>query len=130
MDVKILGLDICADAVVGNVMRRGISRGQKERLTTEDKSHKSQQVLEHHQNKNKFDDITKQGFAMRLISLYGKPGMFDHALKLFDELPERTVKMYNALLNANASVVSNKFDETHKLFREPSLKKLSDFPSP
>ncbi|KAF9599179.1 hypothetical protein IFM89_035638 [Coptis chinensis] len=66
---------------------------------------------------------------MRLISLYGKPGMFDHALKLFDELPERTVKTYNALLNANASVVSNKFDETHKLFREPSLKKLSDFPS-
>ncbi|KAF9602583.1 hypothetical protein IFM89_029882 [Coptis chinensis] len=50
---------------------------------------------------------------MRLISLYGKPGMFGHALKLFDELPER----YNALLNA--SVVSNKFDETHK---------LSDFP--
>ncbi|KAF9589575.1 hypothetical protein IFM89_025701 [Coptis chinensis] len=78
-----------------------------------------QQVLEHHQNK--FDDITKQGFAMRLISLYGKPGMFD-------ELPERTtVKTYNALLNA--SVVSNKFDETQKLFRELSLKKLSDFPS-
>ncbi|KAF9602225.1 hypothetical protein IFM89_025935 [Coptis chinensis] len=32
--MKILGLDICADAVVGNVMRRGISRGQKKRLTT------------------------------------------------------------------------------------------------
>ncbi|KAF9589588.1 hypothetical protein IFM89_025871 [Coptis chinensis] len=79
-------------------------------------------------HQNKFDDITEQGFAMRFISLYGKPGMFDHALKLFDELPERTaVKTYNALLNA--SVVSNKFDETQKLFREPSLKKLPDFPS-
>ncbi|KAF9587316.1 hypothetical protein IFM89_001040 [Coptis chinensis] len=79
-------------------------------------------------HQNKFDDITEQGFAMRLISLYGKPGMFDHALKLFDELPERTaVKTYNAVLNA--SVVSNKFDETQKLFREPSLKKLPDFPS-
>ncbi|KAF9610137.1 hypothetical protein IFM89_020269 [Coptis chinensis] len=80
-----------------------------------------EQVLEH---QKKFDDITKEGFAMRLISLYGKAGMFDHALKLFDELPElkcvRTVKTYNALLNA--SVASKKFDETEKLFRELSLK--------
>ncbi|KAF9599185.1 hypothetical protein IFM89_035644 [Coptis chinensis] len=106
-----------------------IGRFRSPHLAYEKTIARQQQVLEHHQNKNKFDDITKQGFAMRLISLYGKPGMFDHALKLFDELPERTVKTYNALLNANASVVSNKFDETHKLFREPSLKKLSDFPS-
>ncbi|KAF9613044.1 hypothetical protein IFM89_005478 [Coptis chinensis] len=32
--MKILGLDICADTVVGNAMRRGISRGQKKGLTT------------------------------------------------------------------------------------------------
>ncbi|XP_010273227.1 PREDICTED: ABC transporter G family member 39-like [Nelumbo nucifera] len=32
--IKLLGLDICADIIVGDEMRRGISGGQKKRLTT------------------------------------------------------------------------------------------------
>ncbi|KAK1576693.1 hypothetical protein Q3G72_015814 [Acer saccharum] len=32
--MKILGIDICADTIVGNAMNRGISGGQKRRLTT------------------------------------------------------------------------------------------------
>ena len=32
--VQILGLDICAGTIVGDALRRGISGGQKKRLTT------------------------------------------------------------------------------------------------
>ena len=32
--VQILGLDICADTLVGDQMQRGISGGQKKRVTT------------------------------------------------------------------------------------------------
>ncbi|KAK8654621.1 hypothetical protein V6N13_107228 [Hibiscus sabdariffa] len=33
--LKILGLDVCADTIVGDAMRRGVSGGQKKRVTTE-----------------------------------------------------------------------------------------------
>lgn len=32
--LQILGLDVCADTLVGDAMLRGISGGQKKRLTT------------------------------------------------------------------------------------------------
>lgn len=68
----------------------------------------------------KYKDIKDEGFAIRLIMLYGKAGMFSHARKLFDELPElnceRTVKSFNALL---ASCVNSKeYDQVETIFRE------------
>lgn len=36
---QILGLDICADIMVGDEMRRGISGGQKKRVTTGNQLH-------------------------------------------------------------------------------------------
>ncbi len=32
--IKMLGLDICADTIVGNAMTRGVSGGQKKRVTS------------------------------------------------------------------------------------------------
>ena len=32
--IQVLGLDICADTMVGNEMLRGISGGQRKRVTT------------------------------------------------------------------------------------------------
>lgn len=64
--------------------------------------------------------IFGEGFAARLIYLYGKADMFDHAYKLFDELPERKcprgTKSFNALLTAAAN--SQKFDKAYELFQE------------
>ena len=56
----------------------------------------------------------------RTTSLYGKSGMFDHAHRLFDEMPElncqRTVLSYNALLGACVS--SKNFDKVDGFLRE------------
>ena len=32
--IDVLGLDICADTIIGNAMRRGVSGGQKKRVTS------------------------------------------------------------------------------------------------
>ena len=32
--IDVLGLDVCADTIIGNAMRRGVSGGQKKRVTT------------------------------------------------------------------------------------------------
>ncbi|XP_043688319.1 pentatricopeptide repeat-containing protein At1g55890, mitochondrial-like [Telopea speciosissima] len=76
-----------------------------------------EEILE---DQKKYDDIGKEGFAIRLISLYGKSGMFDKASQTFDQLPElkcqRTVKSFNALLTA--CVDTKNFDKAEPLFRE------------
>lgn len=74
-------------------------------------------ILESHKD---LKEISHEGFAIRIISLYGKAGMFDHARNLFDELPQldcvRTVKSFNALLKAG--VECKRFDEMCTMFRE------------
>ena len=46
--MQILGLDVCADTLVGDAMHRGISGGQKKRVTTGTKI--SQQNFESTEN--------------------------------------------------------------------------------
>ncbi|XP_074586578.1 small ribosomal subunit protein mL103 (rPPR7)-like [Curcuma longa] len=61
-------------------------------------------ILEHH--KSFSSDFSREGFGVRLISLYGKAGMPAHAAATFRQLPDlgspRTVKSFNALLTAYA----------------------------
>ncbi|XP_074305049.1 uncharacterized protein LOC141639974 [Silene latifolia] len=68
--------------------------------------------------------VSSEGFASRIIHLYGKSGMFDHAYKLFDELPNKKrtqgVKCFNVLLGAAAN--SEKYDKVVELFRELPVK--------
>lgn len=76
-----------------------------------------EEILE---EQKKYKDISKEGFSVRLISLYGKSGMFHHAFKVFDEMPnqkcERSVLSFNALLGA--CVNSKKFDKVEGFFRD------------
>ncbi|KNA16260.1 hypothetical protein SOVF_090790 [Spinacia oleracea] len=80
-----------------------------------------EEILE---DQKKYKDITDEGFTVRLITLYGKSGMFDHAHKLFDEMPElnceRTVLSFNALLGACVS--SKNFDKVDGFLRELPVK--------
>ncbi|KAF8031419.1 hypothetical protein BT93_D0582 [Corymbia citriodora subsp. variegata] len=71
---------------------------------------------------------SSEKFAARLISLYGKAGMFEHAQKLFDEMPslnrDRSPLHLNALLAA--CICSKKLDKVDKIFRLLPQKLLLD----
>ncbi|XP_059298924.1 pentatricopeptide repeat-containing protein At3g13150-like [Lycium ferocissimum] len=72
------------------------------------------------QHQKIYPEIKNERFVVRFISLYGKAGMFEHAQKLFDEMPqlncERTVMSFNALLAA--CVNSKKYDKVNEIFKE------------
>ncbi|KAF6135132.1 hypothetical protein GIB67_035203 [Kingdonia uniflora] len=73
-----------------------------------------EEILE---EQKKYNNILKEGFAIRIISLYGKAGMVDHAFKTLEQIPElkcdRTIKYVNALLSAY--VDSKKYDGSRAL---------------
>lgn len=50
------------------------------------------------------------------MALYGRGGMFENALQLFDEMPQKSCRSFNGLLAA--SVYAQEFDMTEQLFRE------------
>lgn len=61
-------------------------------------------------------DVNDVGLRTKLMAIYGRGGMFDNALRLFDEMPEKSCKSFNGLLAA--SLYAKKFDMTEKLFKE------------
>uniref|UniRef100_A0A1J3K0L6 Pentatricopeptide repeat-containing protein, mitochondrial n=3 Tax=Noccaea caerulescens TaxID=107243 RepID=A0A1J3K0L6_NOCCA len=80
-----------------------------------------EEILE---EQKKYHNMSKEGFVARIINLYGRAGMFEHAQNVFDEMPERnckrTVLSFNSLLNA--CVNSKKFDLVEGIFKELSGK--------
>ncbi|XP_039120625.1 LOW QUALITY PROTEIN: pentatricopeptide repeat-containing protein At1g80150, mitochondrial [Dioscorea cayenensis subsp. rotundata] len=66
----------------------------------------------------------REGFIVRIIMLYGKAGMPDHALKTFDQMHlfgcPRTVKSFNATLQVLSQ--ARMFDKVHMLFHDASVK--------
>jgi len=87
------------------------------RLVAAKRLHYVEEILE---EQKKYRDMSKEGFAARIISLYGKAGMFENARKVFDEMPnrdcKRSVLSFNALLSAYG--LSKKFDVVEELFNE------------
>ncbi|KAF6156554.1 hypothetical protein GIB67_000019 [Kingdonia uniflora] len=106
--------------------RQSIYNYMVRRLAWAKKFSDIEDILEEHK---KYKDIANEGFALRIISLYGKAGMFDHAYKTFEQLPElncdRTVKSFNGLLKA--CLECKKYDEAVEIFGEYP-KKLSITP--
>ncbi|KAJ0974811.1 hypothetical protein J5N97_016776 [Dioscorea zingiberensis] len=79
-----------------------------------------------------YSDITREGFAIRLISLYALVGMLSHAAATFDQLPSRqlpprTVSSFNALLTACAHVKDT--DRLAELFRDVPVSDPSIVPN-
>ncbi|CAO2823731.1 unnamed protein product [Amaranthus hypochondriacus] len=66
------------------------------------------------------DYISNEGFGARLVYLYGKAGMFDHARKVFDELVQRgdmhRILLFDTLLGAAHN--AGEFDKVYQLFQE------------
>ncbi|CAN7084478.1 unnamed protein product [Brassica oleracea var. botrytis] len=87
------------------------------RLVAAKRLHFVEEILE---EQKKYPDMSKEGFAARIISLYGKAGLVENAQKVFDEMPERKCKRsvlsFNALLSAYG--VSKRFDVAEQLFND------------
>lgn len=98
--------------------KTGIYESTVRRLATAKRYKWIEEILEH--QKQYSSDISKESFAARLVSLYGKSRLFENAQKVFDEMPERnckqSVKSVNALLGA--CVNSKKYDKLEGLFKE------------
>ncbi|TYI77546.1 hypothetical protein E1A91_D06G147800v1 [Gossypium mustelinum] len=93
--------------------RSGIYEDIVRRLASAGRFQWIEEVLE---DQKKYQDISKEGFSARLIHLYGKSGMFEQAYKVFDEMPNRGLLSFNALIGA--CVNAKKFDKVNGFFKE------------
>ncbi|KAF3451620.1 hypothetical protein FNV43_RR07715 [Rhamnella rubrinervis] len=103
--------------------KTGIYEDTIRRLASAKRFRWIEEILE---DQKKYIDSSKEGFAVRIITLYGRSGLFEHAQKVFDEMPERNCKRTVLSLNAllSACINSKKYDKVDGLFKELP-KKLS-----
>nr|ABU45192.1 unknown [Petunia integrifolia subsp. inflata] len=88
------------------------------------KSHRFSDIesfLESHKNSSK---ITQEPFLSSIIRSYGIAGMFDHALKIYDQMDDlgtpRSAISFNVLLSA--CVNTKQYDRVRQLFDEMPVK--------
>ncbi|KAK8575328.1 hypothetical protein V6N13_033424 [Hibiscus sabdariffa] len=93
--------------------RNGIYEDVVRRLASAGRFQWIEEILEY---QKKYEDISKEGFAARLIRLYGRSGMFEQAYKVFDEMPNKGLMSFNALMGA--CVNAKKFDKVDGFFKE------------
>ncbi|KAE8689717.1 Pentatricopeptide repeat-containing protein [Hibiscus syriacus] len=93
--------------------RNGIYEDIVRRLASAGRFRWIEEILE---DQKKYEDMSKEGFAARLIHLYGKAGMFEQAYKVFDEMPKRGLLSFNALMGA--CVNAKNFDDVDRFFRD------------
>ncbi|XP_044460843.1 pentatricopeptide repeat-containing protein At3g13160, mitochondrial-like isoform X1 [Mangifera indica] len=97
--------------------KTGIYKETVRRLANAKRFRWIEEILEH---QKQYKDVSKEGFSVRLVALYGQAGMFDNAHRVFKEMRERnckqTILSFNALLGA--CVNSRKFDMVDGLFSD------------
>ncbi|XVF25944.1 hypothetical protein REPUB_Repub13aG0257600 [Reevesia pubescens] len=113
-NLKLLVLKFKKSCEYGRFRKRnGIYEDTVRRLASAGRFRWIEEILE---EQKKYDDISKEGFAARLINLYGKSGMFEQAYKVFDEMPNRGLLSFNALMGACMN--AKKFDKVNGFFKE------------
>ncbi|OMP04344.1 hypothetical protein CCACVL1_02167 [Corchorus capsularis] len=72
-----------------------------------------EEILE---QQKEYDNFSKESFGARLIRLYGKSFMYDHAYKVFDEMPNKGLLAFNALIAAGVN--AKMYDKVNSVFKE------------
>ncbi|KAJ6760406.1 PLEIOTROPIC DRUG RESISTANCE PROTEIN 3-LIKE [Salix purpurea] len=122
--LKILGLDICADTMAGDAMRRGISGGQKKRLTTVDSCYSFAllQVISR-KDQGQYWFLTEQPYSYVSVDQFGKKFKESQVGK---NLEEEISKPFDKSKNQKGALSLTKYSLTKwELFKACSVREIS-----